>query len=84
MAKTVRSARGEVVDFDLLRIKQQMASAPKTTNVKAREDFIDQKLKRRIKKLNRDIVKTVADAAHPAPVVEEYDETPDDDQVTDA
>jgi hypothetical protein len=82
MAKPVRSARGEVVDFDLLRIKQQIASAPKTTNVKAREDFIDQKFKRRIKKLNRDVAKVVADTAQPLPV-EEYDETPDDDQVTD-
>lgn len=82
MAKPVRSARGEVVDFDLLRIKQQIASAPKTTNVKAREDFIDQKFKRRIKKLNRDVAKVVADTAQPLSV-EEYDETPDDDQVTD-
>lgn len=82
MAKPVRSARGEVVDFDLLRIKQQIAAAPKTTNVKAREDFIDQKFKRRIKKLNRDVAKTVADTAQPIPV-EEYDETPDDDLTTD-
>jgi hypothetical protein len=82
MAKPVRSARGETVDFDLLRIKQQIASAPKTTNVKAREDFIDQKFKRRIKKLNRDIAKTVADTAHPVPV-EEYDETPDNDPMID-
>lgn len=76
MAKPVRSARGEIVDFDLLRIKQQIASAPKTTNVKAREDFIDAKLKRRVKRLTRSPTKTVE--ATPVPV-EEYDETPDTD-----
>ena len=46
----VKSAKGEIVDFDLLKIKEQIASAPKTTNVQAREDFIDRKFKRRLKK----------------------------------
>lgn len=55
MSKTVKSARGEDVNFDLMKIKQQIASAPKTTNVKAREDFIDQKFKRRLRKLKRDV-----------------------------
>lgn len=66
MSKGVKSARGAIVDFDLLRIKQQMASAPKTTNVQAREDFIDQKFKRRLKKLKRDVAQTV-------PTVEDSD-----------
>lgn len=60
MSKGVKSARGAIVDFDLLRIKQQMASAPKTTNVQAREDFIDQKFKRRLKKLKRDVAQTAS------------------------
>jgi hypothetical protein len=51
MKKVTRSARGVVVDFDLLKIKQQMVTAPKPTDVKARESFIDQKFKRRLKKL---------------------------------
>lgn len=56
MAKrAVRSAKGEVVDFDLLRIKAQIASAPKTTNVQAREDFIDAKFKRRLKRVKRNV-----------------------------
>lgn len=59
MGKGVKSARGAIVDFDLLRIKQQMASAPKTTTVQAREDFIDQKFNRRLKKLKRDVSTTV-------------------------
>lgn len=59
MAKGVRSARGALVDFDLLRLKQQMAAAPKTTTVQAREDFIDQKFKRRLKKMKRDVAGSV-------------------------
>jgi len=55
MSKGVRNAKGAIVDFDLLKIKNQIASAPKTTSVKAREDFIDQKFKRRLKRLKRDI-----------------------------
>jgi hypothetical protein len=53
MAKKVRSARGEYIDFDLLKIKEQIASTPKTVDVKAREAFIDKKLSRRIKKVKR-------------------------------
>lgn len=56
-----RSAKGEIVDFDLIKIKQQIASAPKTTTVKAREDFIDKKLKRRLKKLKRDVAVQAAE-----------------------
>lgn len=59
MAK-VRSARGEVIDFDLLKIKAQIASTPKPATVKAREDFIDKKFKRRVRKLKKDIVTQVA------------------------
>lgn len=51
MPKKVRSARGEIVDFDLMKIKQQLAEGPKPTNVAARQDFIDQKLRRRLKKV---------------------------------
>lgn len=50
MSQIVKSAKGQTVDFDLLKIKQQIATAPKPTQVQAREDFIDRKLKRRIKK----------------------------------
>jgi hypothetical protein len=60
MSKSVKSARGEDVNFDIMKIKQQMASAPKSTTVKAREDFIDQKFKRRLKKMKQDVVADVA------------------------
>jgi hypothetical protein len=59
--KGVRSARGELVNFDLLKIKQQIASAPKTTDVKARENFIDQKFKRRLKRAQRQAVEQIAE-----------------------
>lgn len=76
MSKAVKSAKGETVDFDLLKIKQQIASAPKTTNVQAREDFIDQKFKRRLKRLNTG----VAQAAQAAP---ELDITPAEPEAVD-
>lgn len=50
MGKKVRSSRGEMVDFDLLKIKQQIASRPATEDVKARQNFIERKLQRRIRK----------------------------------
>ena len=60
--KGVLSARGERVDFDLLKIKQQIAAAPKTTTVKAREDFIDQKFKRRLNRQTREVIDQVTEA----------------------
>lgn len=48
--RQVRSMRGEKVDFDLMEIKAQIASQPKTTEVKAREDFIETRLRRRAKR----------------------------------
>ncbi len=45
-----RSARGDTVDFDLLRIKEQIAAGPKPVNVQSREEFIDRKVRRRAKK----------------------------------
>ena len=50
MGKKARSARGQIVDFDLMKIKEQIASAPTPMEVKARQDFIESRLKRRIKK----------------------------------
>lgn len=62
MAKTVRSARGVVVNFEELKIKEQLIETPKPTSVKTREEFIDKKLNRRLKKLKRDVVKRVTNA----------------------
>jgi len=50
MGKRVRSAKGELVDFDFLKIKEQLASAPPPIEVKNRQNFIENRLKRRLKK----------------------------------
>jgi len=42
-----RSARGEIVDFDILAIKAKLESANKPVKVKEREDYIAQKSRRR-------------------------------------
>ena len=49
MAKVARSARGQVVNFDMLAIKQQLASRPVPVGAQARRKFIDEKdgIKRR-------------------------------------
>ena len=43
MAKKARSARGELVDFDVLTIKQQLAANPVPVGVDQRRKFIDEK-----------------------------------------
>lgn len=75
--KGVLSARGERVDFDLLKIKQQIAAAPKTTTVKAREDFIDQKFKRRLNRQTREVVAQVAEV-NTAPLGDDPSLEPED------
>jgi DNA polymerase sigma len=77
MGQTVKSARGTTVDFDLLKIKQQIAAAPKTTEVKTRESFIDQKFRRRLKKLTKDAKTQVAERE--TPVEPEATTTPDEE-----
>jgi hypothetical protein len=63
-----RSAKGEMVDFDLLKIKNQIALAPKAVNVQTREDFIDRKFKRRLKKMTDEVTdKQSAGAIDTAP-----------------
>lgn len=43
MSKKARSARGEIVDFDVLAIKQQLAAKPVPVSVDERRRFIDEK-----------------------------------------
>jgi len=69
MPRKTRSAKGVMIDFDLLKIKQQIASAPPTTDVKKREDFIDRKLRRRVKRIKK-----------VEPVVEDVVETETEDK----
>lgn len=62
MGKKVRSAKGEQVDFDLLKIKEQIAAAPAPTDVRARQDFIEKRLRRRLKKVPTPAPKIKSDA----------------------
>lgn len=43
MARKARSAMGQIVDFDYLSIKQQLASTPVPVSVNQRRRFIDEK-----------------------------------------
>lgn len=69
---SVKSARGELVDFDLLKIRNQMAAAPKPTSVQAREEFVDAKLRRRLKTLTTTVQQTAAQQ----PAADSTDATP--------
>lgn len=80
MARGVRSARGEIVDFDLLRIKENLGQAPKASTVKAREDFIDQKFKRRLRRMTETVAQATtapqAGTAQPQPAQQVAVQTP--------
>lgn len=43
MSRKARSSRGELIDFDLLAIKQQLATTPVPVAVDQRRKFIDEK-----------------------------------------
>jgi hypothetical protein len=67
MPRTYLSARGEVVDFDVHLIKQQLATAPMTVDVEKRKTFIESKEVRK----KPDVAVTadvVATGLSPAPV----------------
>lgn len=78
MANITKSARGASVDFDLLKIKQQIASAPKPTQVQAREDFVDQKFKRRLKRLNSAVTQNTSSNLVQTNETTKNDESSDD------
>lgn len=78
--RKTRSMRGVMVDFDLIAIKEQMAAQPAPLEVRARENFIDRKLRRRIKKsavaVTENVAKTKDDVVTPpmpAPVEDQGD-----------
>lgn len=45
--KSVRSLRGEIVDFDMLKIKSEIGSIPETADVKFRENIIQSRRRRK-------------------------------------
>ena len=66
MGKKVRSARGVIVDFDLMKVKEQIAAAPTPLEVKARQNFIENRLKRRVKKAQNAIDAAKEDMVAPS------------------
>ena len=62
MAKTVKSARGVEVNFDVLKIKQDIASAPAPMEVAARENFVEKRLKRKLKTRSVPVASDVSDS----------------------
>lgn len=60
--KRTRSAKGELVDFDILTIKAQIAaghnakSEAPTIEVKRQENFIDKKMKRQVTRAKQNTV----------------------------
>jgi hypothetical protein len=65
MSRNIRTARGEIVDFDAIIIKHQLAQAPMNIEVARRKEFIDSKEGK-----VRGAKKTVAVEVPAAPVVE--------------
>jgi hypothetical protein len=69
MPRIVRTARGELVDFDAVIIKQQLAEAPMNVEVANRKKFIDtQEAKKRGQRATAPT--PTATESTPAPVTE--------------
>jgi hypothetical protein len=79
MAVQGRSARGEMVDFDLLKIKEQIATAPPSSDVTRRRDFIENKLRRRPKQTPKSV--SVVEVDHIPPQVAEPESIKEDEIV---
>lgn len=73
MGKKVRSARGVIVDFDLMKVKQEIANA-QPVDVSDRTAFVEKRLRRRTK---RTATPTVAPKVE-EPAVEEVEAEVDD------
>ena len=61
MSRFAKSARGNLVDFDLLAIKQQIAAAPVSAGVNSRRKFIDEKdgLKSKVQTAVEEVVQSI-------------------------
>ena len=62
--KKIRSARGTPVDFDLMKIKESIGSQPAPTDVAARQNHIDARLRRRMRNMKKTPLST---AVKPSP-----------------
>ena len=56
MSRKARSMRGEMIDFDLFALKEQINGAPITETIQNREKFIDLKRRRGTKRKLQDML----------------------------
>lgn len=56
MSRKATSMRGEVVDFDLFAIKEQISGAPVTETIQNRERFIELRRRRGTKRKIQDMI----------------------------
>lgn len=69
----IRSAKGDMVDFDLIKIKESIASDPAPTDVAARQQHIDQRLRRRMRNMKASTLPTTPKAKSAAPAKSKVD-----------
>lgn len=69
MSHTIRTARGELVDFDAIKIKQELAQSPMNIEVARRKAFIDSK-EGKARGFKSDLVEPVADEIIKQTIVE--------------
>ena len=79
MSKKVKTLRGTTIDWDLLKIKKEIAAGPTPLEVQERKDYIDNKLRRKIQRAkanikqqeeNKEIFKKESDSVETPKVVE--------------
>ncbi len=73
MSRKAKSIRGEVVDFDLIDIKNKIMTAPTPDTVQQRERFIDRRRRRGSRKRTEDMLaqQSVNESAVRAAIEEE-------------
>lgn len=75
MTKVVRSARGVIVDFDMMKIKSSISATPAPINVEARERFVNEKLNRRLQRRAQQVPKELIKPADEKPETTEGEES---------
>ena len=82
MVKKVRTSRGNMIDFDLLKVKNSMSSNPKTVEVKHRENFIDKKMKNRVRKTVQNMSERALDERNKKLEEEKLNQLKKDEEIT--
>jgi len=69
MAKKVKTIKGVSIDWDLLKIKQEISNAPTPLEVQERKQYIDNKLRRKINRAKESLVKKIIDEQKPEDII---------------